>query len=50
MERLREVTALVGERVRRELALGPKLRVKVEVVVPELLEPGKALEMEDRAE
>ena len=32
MERLGEVAALVGERVRCELALGPKLRVKVEVV------------------
>src|SRR5262245_22712339 len=48
IERVCEVAALVGERTWSELALGFNLGVEVEIVVFELLEPGKVLEMVDR--
>src|SRR5262245_49539767 len=49
MEGLDEIAPPIGEHVRCERPLDPKLRVKVEVIIPEPLQPGKALEMEDRA-
>src|SRR5215475_4443819 len=50
VERLCEVAAFVGERIRSKLALGANLGVEVEVVVSELLQLGKVLEVVDRAE
>src|SRR5262245_1263991 len=50
VEHLCEVAAFVGERTQPELALGANLRVEVEIVVSELLQPGKVLEVVDRAE